>query len=168
MKPTNAMIAALLLCGCLAAAAQPDQGRLATIRLDDGSTLTGRLQRFDGHIVRIETASLGNISIDAERVRDIRFGADRAASPTPSPPADNAGPLQPQVQAMRKRVVRNPQAMNRIMPLRDNPEVQAILADPELMSAINSGDLTRLMNDPRLRRLAEDPQMQAVIRSLLP
>lgn len=72
------------------------------------------------------------------------------------------------VQALQQRIMSDPRLAGRVEALRDNPNVQDVLADPALLDAINRGDLGALMANPKIQRLAEDPAVQDLTGELAP
>ncbi|MBX3027774.1 hypothetical protein KF840_23000 [bacterium] len=70
------------------------------------------------------------------------------------------------VQALQQRIVSDPEMAASIRDLRDDPQVQALLADPAITAALARGDMAALLSDPKIRALADDPAVQRITRQV--
>lgn len=61
------------------------------------------------------------------------------------------------VRSLQQRILADPVTSERALALRDDPEMQAVLADPDIAAALARGDIAALLADPRIQRLAENP-----------
>ena len=66
-------------------------------------------------------------------------------------------------QAVQKQVSSNPQLMEDIRQLLQDPEIMALLADPSFMALAGSGNAAALQEDPRIQKLIQNPKIQAII-----
>ena len=66
------------------------------------------------------------------------------------------------VQSLQARIQSDPQTMAAVQALRDNPQVQDVLADPAIAEALSRGDIAALLANPKIKRLADDPAVQQV------
>jgi hypothetical protein len=66
------------------------------------------------------------------------------------------------VQSLQERIQSDPQTMAAVQALRDNPQVQDVLADPAIAEALSHGDIAALLANPKIKRLADDPAVQQV------
>ena len=66
------------------------------------------------------------------------------------------------VQSLQERIQSDPQTMAAVQALRDNPQVQDVLADPAIAEALSRGDIAALLANPKIKRLADDPAVQQV------
>ncbi len=76
------------------------------------------------------------------------------------------GDFSAQVQDMQNQLLSNPQAMEEIQALSQDPQFLAILSDPAVMAAINSQDVNSLQTNPKLKQLIANPKMRALIQRL--
>ncbi len=72
------------------------------------------------------------------------------------------------VRALQQRILSNPATTERAMALREDPEMQAVLADPAISAALARGDYSTLLADPRIQRLADNPAIQDLMRDAVP
>ena len=105
-------------------------------------------------VYRLRSETLGEIEIPKHRVKAIR-----------SPGIQTAGPQTPSVHDLQEALRQDPQAMNKILSLQDDPLMQSILSDESLMQAIEAGDLGTLLNNPKIRALMGHPTVQDLGRS---
>lgn len=143
----------LLILGALVApiaVAGPSQN----IELTDGSIVRARVESLNNDTYVLRSDTLGRIEIPAAKIRTISSG--KAAAPAPEAMNANA----PQIDGIRKSIVNDPAAMNKIQSLQNDPLVKNILNDPDTMRAINSGDLNALRDDPKIKALMEHSTVQ--------
>jgi hypothetical protein len=88
-----------------------------------------------------------------------------AAAPAEDQSASQKAARQPD--ALQQRMLNDPEIMRSVQTLRDDPQVQAILADPAIAAALERGDLSALLADPKIQRLAEDPAVQSITRQVV-
>jgi hypothetical protein len=70
------------------------------------------------------------------------------------------------VQSLQQRILADPRLASDVEALRDDAQVQAILADPAIAAALARGDLGALLAHPGIRRLADDAAVQDVSRQI--
>lgn len=148
----------LLLSALLGVAAFSSGASASTIRLRDGSLISGEVLTLSGGVYSIRSETLGTVTIRQADVEAISEGA----APVPAAPA-GAGHSAASVQ---QRLASDPALMRDVSALQDNPDVQSILNDPEIMNALRSGNLEVLVGNPKLGRLAADPRVQALVGKL--
>jgi hypothetical protein len=59
-------------------------------------------------------------------------------------------------------MIGNPEIINMLTDLQNDPEVQAALADPEFMRLVTSGNLGALQSNPRFQSLINNPRLRAI------
>jgi hypothetical protein len=59
-------------------------------------------------------------------------------------------------QALQQQMMSDPEIMNMIQSLQNDPDFQQILQDPEIMKAVNSGDIAALMANQKFMRLLDN------------
>ncbi len=58
----------------------------------------------------------------------------------------------------------DPESMNKIRKLQNNPTIQKILQDPEIMEAIRNKDLARIASDPKIKALENNKDLQELLK----
>ena len=61
-----------------------------------------------------------------------------------------------EAQALQQRMISDPEIMNMIQSLQNDPDFQQILQDPEIMKAVSSGDIATLMANPKFTRILDN------------
>ena len=157
-----ALAALLTLAGGLGTAAE------SRVELRDGSVITGELVGVGGGSYRIQSGTLGEVSIPESEVLAIRPAG--AAAPTAAAPSGTGAAEAPagfDLGSIRQQLVAQPQIMEAINRLQSDPEVQSVLSDPELVRRIMAGDLEAVRADPRFQKLLENPAIQAIVSQAL-
>jgi hypothetical protein len=134
---------------------------------------------MDGKTYRLRSETLGEFDLPEYRVKAIRTpqghkgsvqsrditppqsrSETEQAAPTSSPLPFSPSPTTPVMNDIQQALTQNPQAMDKVLSLQNDPLVQDILGDASLMQAIHSGDLGSLLNDPKIRALMNHPTIQ--------
>jgi hypothetical protein len=144
-KAVLPFLALLFLCFGTASA-----GELRHIELTDGSSLTGEVISYANGVYTVRTASLGTIAIEDGKVRSI--SAPDVQAPASSPP--EAG-----VRSLQERMESDPQIMETIRSLKDDPSFRQVLEDPEILKAMENGDMAALMASPKFMRLLDNSKV---------
>ena len=105
---------------CFAVASWAQQ---ATISLNDGSVLRGDVVGLSNGFYSLRGNSFGELKIPKNNVRSIEYG-DTSASP--------AGPGLSQLQAIEARLLMDPNLLDSIQSLANDPLVRDIVNDPEI------------------------------------
>lgn len=129
-------------------------GPTQNIELTDGSIVRAEIESLSNDVYVLRSDTLGRIEMPVSKVRTISSG--KAAPPA----AASANAHAPQIDGIRKSIVNDPAAMDRIKSLQGDPLVQNILNDENTMRAINAGDLDTLRNDPKIKALMEHATVQ--------
>ncbi len=131
----------------------------ATLVLKDGAVIHGEIKALQDDVYTVETDSLGTLRVPKQNVRSIDHGGEHAMGS----PASVSSAEQAELQAMRLRMMQNPNLLSTILSLQNDPQMRAILADPEIMSAIASGNYAALMNHPKIIALTSNAKVREVI-----
>lgn len=123
------------------------------IELVDGTVLEGEVLSFNGSLYTIRSATLGTITVEANKVRSIRMGGPSQVG-------------QQEIQELQQQIMGNPEILNTILGLQDDPDVQAVLQDSQLMKAVQAGDLDRLLSSPTFLKLLQNPRIREIGRSV--
>ncbi len=135
------------------------------IHLKDGSIISGEIMSFDGKIYRIKSKSLGLIELNDTKIDLIRSNAENSSSNLNQP---NPGVGQSNVMAIQQQLMSNPDIMQLITSLQNDPQVQSMLSDPKLMQAVMAGDTNALMNNPEFKALMNSPAIQNILNKTQP
>jgi hypothetical protein len=145
--------------------------------LDDGTVIVGEALGLADGVFRIRTQSLGDIAIDAARIRSMQRASAPAAAPTVQADANRLGAATfgdagapadyaSQIQTLQQQMVSDSGVMESIMALQGDPELQRALEDPELIGLITSGNLEALRSNAAFGRLMNHPGIRAIIEQL--
>jgi len=123
-----------ILEACLAAALLGfASGVLAspTIELKDGSRIEGEIQGIDNGVYTVVSPSIGTVHVEQSNIVRIVYSGDvsnAATSSDKSSKRDDA--LTSDIQQLQTRLAQDPAAMQSIMSLQSDPQIQAIPSDP--------------------------------------
>lgn len=149
MRAFRNFFVAISLLGSAAVQAGP----LQDIELSDGSVVRAEVVSMDNGRYVLRSETLGRIEMPAANIRSIASGKAPAQASTVSPNTV-------QIDGIRKSIINDPEAMNKIQSLQGDPVVQNILNDADTMRAISAGDLGTLMNDPKIKALMQHSTVQ--------
>ena len=132
---------------------------LKQIELTDGSMITAEVLALKQGVYSLKSPTLGNIALAEDKIKVIRsHPAETAAQYTLQ-----AG----QIEALKGLVLNNKASMEKIMALKDDPEIQKILQNPELSQAVKTGDLSALLQQPAFKELLNNPDIQEIQKEIL-
>jgi len=159
MKMPNACLAAALLGGLAS-------GVLAspTIELRDGSRIEGEIESIENGVYTVLSPSLGTVRVAQSNIVRILFNGEvsnAAGSSGKLTAHDDA--LAPDIQQLQTRLAQDPAAMQSIMSLQSDPQIQAILSDPGIMKAIQEGDFTSLLVNPKIQALESNENLKQLL-----
>ena len=149
------IIAAVFL-ACLAAPVLA--GPTMTLRLTDGSVITGEMLSFGNGVYRIRSQTLGLLEIPEDRVATLVPPGSEAATE----PEDDSAALSAEIHGLQERMAGDRGIMELILQLQDDPAIQAVLTDPQVLQAIASNDLETLKTNPKIQQLMEHPLIQQI------
>lgn len=147
------------------------------IALKDGSVIKGKLISFEGGIYTVQTENLGRLQLAEGNV--VAVVSEGAVSAVPSQGAVTQQPSQGgvgnpgfsnQVSAMQNQIMSNPQTMQTIQAMMQDPEITAMMADPNFMkdltAAVSSNDPQSIASNPNIQKLMSNPQMRSLIQQV--
>ncbi len=160
----------LLLQSCLAAAllgfacsalASP------TIELKDGSRIQGEIQSLENGVYTVLSPSIGTVHVAQSNIVSIVYSggastANTADASGKSPAHDGA--VAQQIQQVQSRLAQDPAAMQSIMNLQSDPQIQALLSDPAIMKAIEEGDFMSLLGNAKIQALQSNEHLQQLLQ----
>ena len=139
-----------------------------TITLRDGTIIQGNLVSVTGGSYTVENATMGKVNVPASQVVSINAaGAGSSAHSTPS--AMTITPTgsmpTPQLNAMQKTLMQDPQIMASIQDMLKDPSVMELLKNPNLMQDALSMDPEKIKNNPDMQTLMQNPKMQEIFKA---
>ena len=157
-----------ILEACLAAALLGfASGVLAspTIELKDGSRIEGEIQGIDNGVYTVVSPSIGTVHVEQSNIVRIVYSGDvsnAATSSDKSSKRDDA--LTSDIQQLQTRLAQDPAAMQSIMSLQSDPQIQAILSDPAMVKAIQEGDYMSLLGNAKIQALESDEHLKQLLQ----
>ena len=156
------------------------------ITLNDGTTIYGKVVGMSDGVYKIQTETMGEISVNSDNVVEISSGNSQKKpnigiidgsnnrqqnyqsysnnnNQVRSNSSNNYSNQQKDVNTMVQSMMMDENFMNNIMQLSDSSEMQSVLNDPEIMEAIQSGDYEFLMNSPKMNDLMNSSGIQDML-----
>jgi hypothetical protein len=136
---------------------------VSEVELTDGSRLKADIVSLQDGVYTLHSESIGEIKIPAEKIKTIRLTGTLDPPAPPAPASQAAAPnIASQAGNMRLSVMQNPENMDKILSLQDDPLIESILKDPKTMQAINAGDIGSLLADPKIQTLMQHPTVRGL------
>jgi len=89
-----------------------------------------------------------------------------ASSATPYPAPGAIPNLDQQVAAQQQQLMSNPQSMQVLQQMTQDPAIMQALQDPALVQAVTNHDYQAVGNNPAVQKLMSNPNMQALLQKL--
>lgn len=138
-----------------------------TIELKDGSRIVGDIQGIEHGVYTVLSPSLGTVPVPQSDIARIVYGDDvsnAAGSSGKSPASDGA--VAGNIQQLLNGLSQDPAAMQSIMSLQSDPQIQSVLNDPAIMKAIQDGDFTSLLGNAKIQSLESDARLKQLVQQL--
>lgn len=134
------------------------------IQLNDGSVITGEVLSYTNGVYTIKSEALGVLSINDSQVRSITSkGGTRNSTATQTNASQN---ISSQRKDMEQKMMSDPEIINEILSLKDDPEIKKILQDPDIIQAVNDNDIQKLASNPKFLSLMNNPKVQEIERKI--
>ena len=136
-----------------------------TIELKDGSRIQGEIQGLANGLYTVVSPNIGTVHIAQSNIVRIIYSGDvsnAAGSPSKSPARDDAATRE--MEQLQTRLAQDPAAMQSIMSLQSDPQIQAILNDPAIMKAIQEGDYMSLLGNAKIQALENNAHLQQLLQ----
>ena len=155
----NTCIAGALLGLAAIASAAP------TIELKDGSRIQGDIQSVANGVYTINSVSIGTVQVAQSNIARIVYSdtAPKATTSSDKSTAQNEA-LTQQIQQLQSSLAKDPAALQSIMSLQSDPQIQAVLNDPAIAKAIQEGDYASLMNNPKIQALENNQHIKQLVQ----
>ena len=169
----------LLCCGLLVSQIVFAAGN-SRITLNDGTTIYGKVVGMSDGVYKIQTDTMGEISVNSDNVVEISSG-NTSKKPNigiidgnnnkqsfsnnkrNSNSGGNISNQQSDVNTMVQSMMMDENYMNKMMQLGTSDEMQSVLNDPEVMEAIQNGDYDFLMNNSKMNDLMNSSGIQDIL-----
>ena len=155
----EACLAAALLgvaCGVLAS---------PTIELKDGSRIQGEIQSIDNGVYTVVSPSIGTVRVAQSNIARIVYSGDVSTATASSDKASaRDDTLTRDIQQLQASLAQDPTALQSIMSLQSDPQIQAVLSDPAIVKAIEEGDFVSLLGNPKIQALESNEHLQQLVR----
>jgi hypothetical protein len=163
MTILKACIAATLI-GCASVvAASP------TIELKDGSRIQGDIQSIDNGVYTVLSPSIGSVRIAQSNIARIVYsGAASTATASSGTAAPRDDGVTRDIQQIQSRIAQDPAAIQSIMSLQSDPQIQAVLNDPVIAKAIQDGDYASLLSNAKIQALESNAHVKQLIQQQAP
>jgi len=158
----------MLLQVCLAAALLGLAfGALAspTIELKDGSRIQGEIQSIENGVYTVLSPSIGTVHVAQSNIVRIVYGGDVSDSaPSSGKSTASDGAMTRDIQQLQTRLAQDPAAMQSIMSLQSDPQIQAVLSDPAIAKAIQDGDYLSLLGNAKIQALESNEHLKRLLQ----
>lgn len=132
------------------------------VELKDGSRIQGEIQSIQNGEYTIVSPSLGTVRVAQSNIARISYVGTAATGDS----AGNEIGASAEIAAQAQQLAQDPAAMQSILSLQSDPQIQALLKDPQIMQAIARGDYASLMKNPKIQALDNNAQLKNVMRGL--
>ncbi len=150
--------AAIAIIVCYALTGSPaSAGEARELELFDGSVITGEVLSLVKGMYTIKSESLGTIRIEESKIRAIRSRVASSAAPLSGAAGTSAD-----VKTLQSKMAGDPEVMNLIRSLQDDPKFKEMLEDPEILQAVQSGDVAALLGKPKFLELLNNPTVHQI------
>ena len=136
------------------------------IKLNDGSVLKGQVLELKDNVYTIQTSNLGAVKIPQENVLSIAKPGDPPATENHQPTTSGPSALQSQVQSMQNNILSNPEIMEDVKKLLENPQVMSILSDKGFVNDVLTYDQKKIESNQKTQELFNNPEIQALIEKI--
>ncbi|MDX1778276.1 MAG: hypothetical protein R3339_05310 [Thermodesulfobacteriota bacterium] len=139
-------------------------GESTEIQLIDGSVISGEIISFKEGVYTLRSNSLGTIIIDESQIKVIRMDSQGATQWEPLNSSNES--IDNTIQSLQKTMSQNPQIMEMIQALQNDPEIQSLIQDEGIMGAVSAGDINSLMANPEFIKLFENPSIKQIQKEI--
>jgi hypothetical protein len=158
----------MLLEACLAAALLSLVSSVLaspTIELKDGSRIEGEIQSIEKGVYTIVSPSIGTVHVAQSNIVRIVYNGDASnAAGSSGKSSAHDDTLTRDIQQTQARLAQDPAAMQSIMSLQSDPQIQAILNDPAIVKAIQEGDFMSLLGNAKIQALENNEHLKQLLQ----
>jgi hypothetical protein len=138
-----------------------------TIELKDGSRIQGDIQSIDNGVYTVLSPSIGIVHIAQSNIARVVYSGDTSnAAGASGKSSARDGAMTQDIQQLQTRLAQDPRAMQSIMNLQSDPQVQAILSDPAIAKAIQDGDYMSLLGNAKIQALQNNERVKQLLQQV--
>ena len=141
-------------------------GQKHTVELTDGSRIEGEVISLENGRYTLRTAHLGEIKVEASKVRKIETSHESAGPQGNLPEIPDAATIKTEMDKMQSTMMQNPEIMKTIAECLTDPGFQEMLKDPAINGAIQSQDIKTLLSNEKFSNALKHPKIQEIKRQL--
>ena len=136
-----------------------------TIELKDGSRIQGEIQGIENGVYTVVSPSIGTVHVAQSSIARIVYSGDASsAAATSAKSSAHDETLTREIQQQTARLAQDPAAMQSIMSLQSDPQIQAILNDPAIVKAIQEGDFMSLLGNAKIQALESNEHLKQLLQ----
>jgi hypothetical protein len=137
-----------------------------TIELKDGSRIAGEIKSIENGVYTVRSPSIGTVHVPESNIVRIVYSSGDAPKTAVTSEKSSAhdDALTQNIQQMQKKLAQDPAAIQSIMSLESDPEIQAILNDPAIVKAIQEGDYLSLLSNAKIQALENNEHLKKLVR----
>jgi hypothetical protein len=137
-----------------------------TLELKDGSRIQGEIQSIEKGVYTVVSPSIGTVHVAQSNIVRIVYSGDvsNAADSSGKSSARDDDTLTRDIQQLQASLAQDPTALQSIMSLQSDPQIQAVLSDPAIVKAIQEGDYTSLLANPKIQALESNAKLKQLVR----
>lgn len=125
------------------------------VKLKDGSVMRAKILSKEGDVYRLETSSLGVVSV---KEGDVAMIMDPESGAVP----------QGEVDKYQKKIMGNPAVLGAVQDLSQDPQVLEMFKDPQLRDAIMRQDVEYLKNSEKFQKFTRHPSVEKIVSEIGP
>ena len=138
---------------------------IAQVQLVDGRVISGKIISFKEGAYTLRSDSLGTITVDESQIQLIRM--DPSSADLWAPAGTTNDSIEKTMESLQKSIANDPQIMELIRTLQNDPHIEALIQDETIMDAVNAGDISSLMANPEFIKLFENPSIQQIQKEMI-
>ena len=138
-------------------------GVVSQIKLVDGSVIQAEIISFSNGVYKLRSEMLGTLSIAEDRVQSIR--PNKSQTPEMLEKLESSDlSVGKKVQGLRQKLTSDPETMEMLLDLGNDPSMIGVLNDKDLMRAIQQGNLSTVIKNPKIQKLMKSKAVGEVIQ----
>jgi hypothetical protein len=141
------------------------ESEVVQVQLIDGSVIFGKIISFKEGVYTLGSDSLGTITLDESQIQLIRM--DASGTDLWAPAGTSNDSIERTMQSLQKSITNDPQIMELIGTLQNDPEIEALIQDEAIMEALSAGDINSLMANPEFIKIFENPSIQKIQKEII-
>lgn len=141
-------------------------GQLSKIELTDGSVVNGEIVSYTNSVYTINTTTLGEIKVGAEKVAKIESVNYTSPGTSVGSIIQTNNPTQSQVSGYGQMLMKNPENAAIVTGLASDPQLQEMARDPQIQDAVKTGDFQTLMKNAKFMNIVNSPEVQEAVKKI--